>query len=60
MALEVAENGLRPSTGNPEEEMKDLTELIKQSWDQEPATRPTFAQITASLRIVMKRLSPEL
>ncbi|XP_073120434.1 serine/threonine-protein kinase STY17-like [Henckelia pumila] len=54
IALEVAENGLRPSiakAGTYLEEM--IIELIQQLWDQEPAARPSFNEITCNLRNIL-------
>ncbi|KAG8375728.1 hypothetical protein BUALT_Bualt10G0130600 [Buddleja alternifolia] len=56
IAMEVAMNGLRPSMAKVDEQMDGVNELIKQSWDQEAAVRPTFAEITSTLRIIDKKL----
>ncbi|KAK6162023.1 hypothetical protein DH2020_001864 [Rehmannia glutinosa] len=56
IALEVAENGLRPRIAKLDEQMEIVIELIKKSWDQEPGARPCFGEITTTLRIIEKRL----
>lgn len=57
IALEVAENGFRPTiNGEMEEQMDVLIDLIKRSWDPNPTVRPDFGDITSTLRIIHKRL----
>ncbi|KZV19333.1 hypothetical protein F511_22113 [Dorcoceras hygrometricum] len=50
IALEVAQNGLRPSIAKAE---TNIIDLIQQLWDQEPAGRPSFNEITYNLRNIL-------
>ncbi|KAK4412677.1 putative serine/threonine-protein kinase/receptor [Sesamum alatum] len=56
IALEVAENGLRPTIAEADEQMEGLIQLIKQSWHHEPAARPNFSEITSTLRAIENTL----
>ncbi|PIN01419.1 Tyrosine kinase [Handroanthus impetiginosus] len=56
IALEVAENGLRPTIAKLDDQMELVIQVIKQAWDQEPSARPNFGDITPTLRITLKRL----
>ncbi|XP_075477609.1 serine/threonine-protein kinase STY46-like isoform X2 [Primulina tabacum] len=54
IALEVAENGLRPSIAKAETYLEEMMiELIQQLWDQEAAARPSFNEITCNLRNIL-------
>ncbi|KAL7121844.1 hypothetical protein ACP275_01G009000 [Erythranthe tilingii] len=57
IALEVAENGLRPRIGELDDELIEvvINDLIKRSWDQDPTARPGFSDITSILSITHKR-----
>ncbi|KAL1552314.1 non-specific serine/threonine protein kinase [Salvia divinorum] len=52
IAIEVAENGLRPKIAEVEEQLEGLVELITKSWHQDPHIRPIFSEITSVLRIL--------
>ena len=55
--MEVANNGLRPALPKHDaEKLKELLELIRNSWDEDAAIRPSFATITYILRSIRKRL----
>ncbi|KAG6555585.1 hypothetical protein Mapa_002820 [Marchantia paleacea] len=49
IACGVADGSLRPTI--PEDVKPPLRSLITKSWDQIPSKRPTFAEITATLKI---------
>ncbi|KAL0323719.1 UNVERIFIED_CONTAM: Serine/threonine-protein kinase STY46 [Sesamum calycinum] len=57
IALEVAENGLRPKIAKVDEQMEVLVQLIEQSWHHESAARPNFSEITSTLRVIEKKLN---
>ncbi|KAL0394211.1 UNVERIFIED_CONTAM: putative serine/threonine-protein kinase/receptor [Sesamum latifolium] len=57
IALEVAENGLRPTIAKVDDQMDVLIQLIEQSWHPEPAARPNFSEITSTLRVIEKTLN---
>ncbi|XP_027085005.2 serine/threonine-protein kinase STY17-like [Coffea arabica] len=58
IAMEVANNGLRPALPmHDAEKLKELLELIRNSWDEDAAIRPSFATITCILRSIRKRLA---
>ncbi|KAL2489598.1 serine/threonine-protein kinase STY46-like [Forsythia ovata] len=57
IAIEVAENGLRPAIPKDDQQLGELTELIQKSWDEEPANRPSFAEITCNLRMIQDVLT---
>ncbi|KAL9176633.1 hypothetical protein ABFS82_01G008900 [Erythranthe guttata] len=58
IALEVAENGLRPRIAELDDELIEvvINDLIKRSWDQDPTARPGFSDITSILRVTHNRL----
>ncbi|KAI3705797.1 hypothetical protein L1987_76039 [Smallanthus sonchifolius] len=56
IALEVGEGKIRPALPKHEENVEDLIELIKLSWDEDPEYRPSFATITRALKLIYNRL----
>nr|XP_025888403.1 serine/threonine-protein kinase STY17-like [Solanum lycopersicum] len=57
IALEVAENGLRPQLPEQEDEkLEELIQLIQLSWDEDVALRPSFRAITYTLTNIHHKL----
>ncbi|KAH0645014.1 hypothetical protein KY284_032898 [Solanum tuberosum] len=57
IALEVAENGLRPQLPEQEDEqLEELIQLIQLSWDEDVALRPCFRAITSTLTNIHHKL----
>ncbi|WMV42227.1 hypothetical protein MTR67_035612 [Solanum verrucosum] len=57
IALEVAENGLRPQLLEQEDEQfEELIQLIQLSWDEDVALRPSFRVITSTLTNIHQKL----
>nr|GMD84022.1 serine/threonine-protein kinase STY17-like [Ipomoea batatas] len=58
IAIEVAENGLRPALPehDDDEQTKEIIELIQHSWDEDSAMRPSFATLTCALINIHKAL----
>ncbi|XXG40786.1 hypothetical protein AAC387_Pa01g1418 [Persea americana] len=56
IALEVGETRLRPTLPEKCSQLEELTDLILQSWDENPQNRPSFATITCSLRDIREKI----
>ena len=55
--MEVAEGRLRPALAKDDDhrQLEELIELIKLSWDDAAAKRPSFAHINTSLKTIQER-----
>ncbi|XVE97746.1 hypothetical protein REPUB_Repub03eG0045100 [Reevesia pubescens] len=56
IALEVGEGKLRPALPEDNGELRELIDLICLSWDGDASVRPTFANITPTLRKIQNRI----
>ncbi|XVF48733.1 hypothetical protein PTKIN_Ptkin03bG0213300 [Pterospermum kingtungense] len=57
IAMEVSEGKLRPALPEDNGELKELIDLICLSWDGDASVRPTFANITSTLRKIIQNRS---
>ncbi|PSS11753.1 Serine/threonine-protein kinase [Actinidia chinensis var. chinensis] len=57
IAMEVAEGRLRPALAKDDDhqQLEELIELIKLSWDDAAAKRPSFAHINTTLKTIQER-----
>ncbi|KAK6236698.1 hypothetical protein SCA6_012035 [Theobroma cacao] len=56
IALEVGEGKLRPALPEDNGKLGQLIDLICLSWDGDASVRPTFANITSTLREIQNRI----
>ncbi|KAK6248925.1 hypothetical protein QUC31_020490 [Theobroma cacao] len=56
IALEVGEGKLRPALPEDNGKLGELIDLICLSWDGDASVRPTFANITSTLREIQNRI----
>ncbi|RWR79534.1 serine/threonine-protein kinase [Cinnamomum micranthum f. kanehirae] len=49
-------NKIRPTLPEKCSQLEELTDLILQSWDENPQNRPSFATITCSLRNIREKI----
>ncbi|CAN4076731.1 unnamed protein product [Withania somnifera] len=56
IALEVAENGLRPQLPEQNEGLEELIQLIQLSWHEDVAVRPSFGAITSILTKIQDKI----
>ncbi|CAK9188427.1 unnamed protein product [Ilex paraguariensis] len=60
IALQVGEGNLRPKIPEHEDQFEELIQLIKLSWAEDAAMRPSFATITCNLRKIQKRFKQNI